>query len=65
MHMASFDIRDSDNATALSLLQNVHAGPGTLPAFYSLDSGFFFSGVKRPGHEADHAPPSSAEDQNE
>jgi len=65
MSMASIGSRNSDEATDVSLLQNFQTGSESLPASYSLDTGCSFSGVKRPGHEADHEPPSSAEYQNE
>ena len=29
------------------------------PATYSMDTGFFFPGLKRPGHEVEHSLPSS------
>jgi len=65
MYMVSIGSRSSNKATDVSLLQNFQTGSGTLPASYSTDTGCSFSGVKRSGHEADHEPPSSAEDQNE
>ena len=38
----------------------VQTGPGTHPASYTLGTGYF-PGVKRPGRDVDHQPPSSAE----
>ena len=38
----------------------VHTGPGAHPASYIMGTGLF-PGVKRPGREVDHPPPSSAE----
>jgi len=39
----------------------VQTGPGAYPASYPMGTGGSFLGVKRPEHEADHSPPSSAE----
>jgi hypothetical protein len=36
-----------------------------LPISYPMGTGALFLGVKRPGREADHSPPSSAEFKNE
>jgi hypothetical protein len=48
------------------LLKNVQTGYGAQPASSSMSTGlFFFLGVKRPGHEFDHIPPSAAEVKNE
>jgi hypothetical protein len=38
----------------------VQTGPGAHPASCTVDTGYF-PGVKRPGRDADHTPPSSAE----
>jgi hypothetical protein len=35
------------------------------PASSPMGTGAFFPGVKQPGHEADHSPPSSAEVKND
>jgi hypothetical protein len=42
-----------------SLLHSVHYGYGVHPASYPMDT--VSLGVKRPGREAEHSPPSSAE----
>jgi hypothetical protein len=34
---------------------------GSHPAYYPMGTGGFFPGIKRPGREADHSPPASAE----
>jgi hypothetical protein len=47
-----------------SLLHSVQASSGAHLALYAMDTGGSFSGVKRPGHEAHHSPPSSAEVKN-
>jgi hypothetical protein len=39
----------------------VQNGSGAHPASYSMDTKGSSLGVKRPGREADHSPPSSAE----
>jgi hypothetical protein len=39
---------------------HVQAGPGAHPASCTMRTGSF-PGVTRPGHDADHPPPSSAE----
>lgn len=44
-----------------SLLKVIQAGSGVHPASYLVGTGGSFSGVKQPGREADHSPPSSAE----
>jgi hypothetical protein len=36
-------------------------GSGAHPSLYLMGTGAFSSGVKRPGREADHLPPASAE----
>jgi hypothetical protein len=48
-----------------SLHHCVQNGSGAHPASYPMDTGGSFPGVKRPGREADHSPPSSAEVKNE
>jgi hypothetical protein len=48
-----------------SLLQTVHAGFVAHPASCSVGAEVFFPGVKRPGQEVDHSPPSSAKVKNE
>ena len=39
----------------------VQTGPGAHLGFYTMDTGFFFPGVKRPGRGVDHPLPSNAE----
>jgi hypothetical protein len=46
------------------LRHHVQTGYGAQPASYPMGTGVSFSGVKRPGCEADHSPPSSAEVKN-
>jgi hypothetical protein len=48
----------------LSLLHVVQTGSGTHPASNPMGTGGSFPGVKRPGREVDHSPPSSAEVKN-
>ena len=43
-----------------SLPQNNHTTSGVHPASYSMGARDSFVGVKRPGREVDHSPPSSA-----
>jgi hypothetical protein len=44
---------------------NFQTGSGAQPASYEIGTGgFFHPEVKRPGREADHSPPSSAEVKN-
>jgi len=40
-------------------------GSGAHPASYPMGTGVFIPGIKRPGREDDHSPPSSAEVKNE
>jgi hypothetical protein len=42
---------------------HVQTGPGAHPAFCTVGTGSF-PGVKRPGRDADHPPPSTAEVEN-
>jgi hypothetical protein len=44
-----------------SLHHSVKNGSGSHPTAYSMGTGGSSLGVKRPGREADHLPPSSAE----
>jgi hypothetical protein len=44
-----------------SLHHSVQNGSGAHPASYPMVTGGSFPGVKRPGREADHSPPSTAE----
>jgi len=45
----------------LSLRYRVQTGSVAHPASCPMGTGGSYLGVKRPGHEADHSPPSSAE----
>jgi hypothetical protein len=40
---------------------SIHYGKGVHPTTYPMGTGGSFPGVKRPGREADHSPPASAE----
>jgi hypothetical protein len=44
-----------------SLLHVVQTGSGTHPASYPMGTGAFSLGIKQPGLEADHSPPTSAD----
>jgi hypothetical protein len=52
---------DSRQGQVVSLLHVVQAGSGAHPASYPIDTGGSSPGVKRPGREADHSPPSNAD----
>jgi hypothetical protein len=52
-------IRISEEATDVSLLQNVQTGSGAHPSPYSISTGAFFPEVKRLLYQAKHSPPSS------
>jgi hypothetical protein len=54
-------VRFPAGAGNFSLHHRVQNGSGALPASYPMGTGDSFLGVKRPGREADHSPPSSAE----
>jgi hypothetical protein len=45
----------------LLLLHVVQTGSGVHPTSYTMGTGSYFPGVKRPGREVDHSPPTSAE----
>jgi hypothetical protein len=47
-----------------SLLHSVQTDSGAYPASYPIGTRGSFPGVKQPGREADHSPPSSAEVKN-
>jgi hypothetical protein len=47
-----------------SLLPSVQTGSGVHPASYPVGTGALSIGVKRPGYDADHSPPTSAEVKN-
>jgi hypothetical protein len=55
-------IRSPSGAEASSSSPCVHTGSGAHPASYPMGTGGPFSGGKaRPGRDADHSPPPSAE----
>jgi hypothetical protein len=54
-------IRFPAGAGNFSLHHRVQNGSGAHPASYPMDTGALSLGVKRPGREAYHSPPSSAE----
>jgi hypothetical protein len=54
-------LRFSGGAGNFSLHHCVQNGSEAHPASYPMGTGGSFPGVKRPGREADHSPPSSAE----
>jgi hypothetical protein len=56
-----FRVRLPAGAGNFSLNHRVQNGSGFHPTSYSVGTRDFFPGVKRPGPEADHSPPSSAE----
>jgi hypothetical protein len=47
-----------------SLCHSVQTGSGAYPIPYPVGTGVLSSGVKRPGREANHSPPSTAEVKN-
>jgi hypothetical protein len=50
-----------DNGQEFSVLQVVQSGSGAYTASPPVGTGDFSSGIKRPGREAGHSPPTSAE----
>jgi hypothetical protein len=54
-------VRFPAGAGNFSLHHRVQTGSGAHAASYPVGTRGSFPGVKRPGHEADHLPPSSAE----
>jgi hypothetical protein len=54
-------ITSSFYSIEFSHLRVVQTGSGVHPTSYTLGSGGCFPGVKRPGREADHSSPTSAE----
>jgi hypothetical protein len=54
-------VRFSAGAGNFSLHHRVQNGSGAHPAFNAMGTRGSFPGVKRPGREADHSPPSNAE----
>jgi hypothetical protein len=59
-----FRVRFPAGAVNFSLHPCIQNGSGTHPASYPMGTRGSFPGVKRPGREADHPPPSSAEVKN-
>jgi hypothetical protein len=57
-------VRLPAGAGNLSLHHNVQNGSGAHPASYLMVPGALSLGLKRPGREADHSPPSSAKVNN-
>jgi hypothetical protein len=57
-------VRFPAGAGSFSLHHRVQNGSGAHPASYPMGTRGSFPGVKRPGPEVDHSPPSSAEVQN-
>jgi hypothetical protein len=55
---------DSLRRQGLSLFYSAQAVSGAHPTSYKMETGSSFTGVKRPGSEADHLPPYSAEVMN-
>jgi hypothetical protein len=58
---SSPDIATSPVAQGFSFLQSFQTDPGAHLVSYSMDRGALSTGVKRPGREADHSSPSTAE----
>jgi hypothetical protein len=59
-------VRSPAGVKDLSSILCVQTGSGAHPASYTMGTGVLSPGVKaRPGREADHSPPSSAEVVNE
>jgi hypothetical protein len=54
-------VRFAAGAGNFSLHHRVQNGSGAHPAFYLMGTRALSLGVKRPGREADHSPPSIAE----
>jgi len=57
-----FDSRQG--AKSIFLRHRVQSGPEAYLAFDAMGTGYSFPRVKRPGREADHSPPPSAEVKN-
>jgi hypothetical protein len=53
--------RNSSPDRVKSFLHLVQTGSGVHPTSYLMGTGALSPGVKRPGREADHSPPASAE----
>jgi hypothetical protein len=54
----------SESGRDFSLRYCIQTGSGPHPASYRMGAGGSFPGVRRPGREADHSPPCSAEVKN-
>jgi hypothetical protein len=54
-------VRVPAGAGNFSLRHDIQTGSGAYPASYLMDTRSSFLGIKRPGREADHSLPSSAE----
>jgi hypothetical protein len=62
----AIEVRSPTGAEDFSFSPCVQTGSGAHPASYPMDTGGFLPGGKaRPGRDADHSPPSSAEVRNE
>jgi hypothetical protein len=60
------EVRSPARAEHFSSSLCVQTGPGALPDSYTMGTGGPFTGGKaRPGRDADHSPPYSAEVENE
>jgi hypothetical protein len=57
-------VRFLAGAGNFSLQPHIHTGSGAHPTSYPMGTGALSLGVKWPGHEADHSPPTSAEVKN-
>jgi hypothetical protein len=57
-------VRVLAGAGNFSLHHLVQTGSGANPSFYPVGTGSSLPGIRRPGNEADHSPPSSAEVKN-
>jgi hypothetical protein len=64
--MLAIGVRSPAGAKDFSSILCVQTGSGTHPASYGMGTGDpFLGGKARPGRDADHSPPSSAEVVNE
>jgi hypothetical protein len=59
-----YEVRISVGASDCSHLQNDQTYPGACPVSHSVGVGAVSRGVKRPGREVEHTPPSSADVKN-
>jgi hypothetical protein len=63
--MVAQSVRDREDDGIFSLRHRLQTGSVGPPSHLSSDyAGGYYPGVKRPGREADHSPPSSAEVKN-